>query len=78
MNQERPGVEAESFAYLRAIRPFSWPNSRMIRMADAMLNRQGTLVDALRLHHLAMCRARPDMMPYLRASERGAEVPPEE
>jgi predicted protein tyrosine phosphatase len=78
MNQDGPGQEAESFATLREIRPFSWPNSRMIRMADAMLGRGGSLVEALKSHHLAMARARPDMMHYLRASERGAEVPPEE
>ena len=78
MNQDRPGGEAETFEYLREIRPFSWPNSRMIRMADVLLDRGGILVEALRAHHLLMARARPDMMPYLRASERGAEVPPEE
>lgn len=76
MVRDRPGREAAAFAHLRVIRPFSWPNSRMIGMADALLGRSGALVGAMREHHVEMARARPDMMPYLRSSERGAEVPP--
>jgi hypothetical protein len=78
MVQDNPGREAESFAHLKAIRPYSWPNSRMIAMADALLGRKGALVEAMRGHHREMARARPDMMPYLRESERAAEVPPDE
>ncbi|TAN56436.1 MAG: protein-tyrosine-phosphatase [Magnetospirillum sp.] len=77
MTQDNPGREAEAFEHLRVVRPFSWPNSRMVGMADALLERNGALVEAMRAHHRVMARARPDMMPYLRASERGAEVPPE-
>lgn len=78
MAQHNPGREADAFAHLAAIRPFSWPNSRMVRMADHMLDRQGALVEAMRLHHHGVARVHPDKMPYLRASERAAEVPPEE
>ncbi len=77
MTQAKPGGEAEAFEHLRAIRPFSWPNSRMIAMADSLLGRGGTLLEAMRDHHRRMARARPDMMPYLRAGERAAEVPDE-
>ncbi|CAA7612204.1 tyrosine phosphatase family protein [Magnetospirillum sp. SS-4] len=77
MARRHSGREDEAFAHLRTIRPFSWPNSRMIGMADAMLGRDGALVAAMRRHHADMARARPDMMVYLRQSERGAEVPPE-
>ncbi|MDO8605512.1 MAG: protein-tyrosine-phosphatase [Phaeospirillum sp.] len=78
MAQAGSGREAEIFTHLRAIRPFSWPNSRMIGMADAMLGLGGVLVGAMRAHHCDIARARPDMMHYLRGSERGAEVPDEE
>lgn len=78
MAQHNPGREADAFTHLAAIRPFSWPNSRMVRMADHMLDRQGALVEAMRLHHHGVARVHPDKMPYLRASERAAEVPPEE
>ncbi|BAE52269.1 tyrosine phosphatase family protein [Paramagnetospirillum magneticum] len=78
MAQHNPGREAEAFAHLKAIRPFSWPNSRMVRMADDQLKRKGALVTAMRLHHHGVARRHPDKMPYLRASERAAEVPPEE
>ncbi|CAA7624847.1 Predicted protein tyrosine phosphatase [Candidatus Terasakiella magnetica] len=76
MAQSHPGREREAFAHLRAIRPYSWPNSRMLAMADTMLARGGVLVEAMREHHQIMFDARPDMMDYLRASERAAEVPP--
>ena len=75
MAQAMPEREAEIFAYLRAIRPFSWPNSRMIGMADSMLGLRGALVAAMRAHHIDIARAEPDKMDYLRNSERGAEVP---
>jgi predicted protein tyrosine phosphatase len=78
MAQRNPGREADIFALLKAIRPFSWPNSRMVRMADEILERGGALVEAMRAHHHRVARVYPDKMPYLRASERGAEVPPEE
>ncbi len=75
MAQANPGREAEAFTHLEAIRPYSWPNSRMIAMADTMLDRKGALVAAMKDHHRHMARLRPDMMPYLRTSERAAEVP---
>ncbi|RAU22963.1 protein-tyrosine-phosphatase [Paramagnetospirillum kuznetsovii] len=78
MAQANPGREAEAFEHLRDIRPYSWPNSRMIAMADSLLDRKGALVAAMKDHHKTMARLRPDMMPYLRTSERAAEVPEEE
>lgn len=78
MAQHNPGREIEAFAHLLAIRPFSWPNSRMVRMADEMLGRGGALIEAMRSHHHGVARSHPDKMPYLRNSERASEVPPEE
>lgn len=78
MAQHHPGSEIAAFEQLRRVRPYSWPNSRMIAMADHLLERKGALVAAMKDHHHAMARQRPDMMPYLRASERAAEVPADE
>jgi predicted protein tyrosine phosphatase len=74
MAQDNPGREAEVFESLRAIRPCSWPNSRMVALADGLLERGGALVAALRHHHAAMARAYPEMAVLLREGERAAEV----
>jgi predicted protein tyrosine phosphatase len=77
MAQHNSGREAEAFAHIRDIRPRSWPNSRMIRLADELLDRQGALTEALRLHHAAVARAHPELAALLRGGERAGEVPPE-
>jgi predicted protein tyrosine phosphatase len=70
--------EADAFEHLRAIRLFSWPNSRMLGLADEMLGRGGRLVAEMKDHHRRMAKLRPDLVAYLRTSERAAEVPPAE
>ena len=74
--QRHPGREADAFRALRAIRPHSWPNSRMIRFADQQLGRGGALVEAMRAHHAEMARSYPDLADLLRDGERADEVPP--
>jgi len=39
--------EQEIAAELRLIAPFATPNSRLVALADAVLNRQGRMVDAI-------------------------------
>jgi predicted protein tyrosine phosphatase len=75
MAQHQPGREAEAFEHLWAIRPKSWPNSRMLGMADAMLGRDGALLAAMRAHHARVAAAHPDFAALLRLGERAAEVP---
>lgn len=75
MAQHNPGREAEAFAHIRAIRPRSWPNSRMIGLADAAMARGGALVGAMREHHALVARAHPDLAEILRQGERAGEVP---
>lgn len=75
MAQHRPGREAEAFDHLSAIRPKSWPNSRMLGMADTMLGRDGALVAAMRAHYARVAAAHPDFAALLRLGERAAEVP---
>ncbi|MGE5504685.1 MAG: tyrosine phosphatase family protein [Actinomycetota bacterium] len=73
--QHNPGRERDAFAEVRAIRPSAWPNSLMIRMADAALGRGGALVEAMREHHLLVARAFPDLVAQLRGGEREPELP---
>lgn len=73
--QDNPGREVEVFAAIRTVRPRSWPNSRMIALADRMLDRGGALEDAMRGHHLAVATSFPDLARLLRQGERAHEVP---
>lgn len=73
--QHNQGRERHAFDHLWAIRPRSWPNSRMVRFADDMLGRQSALVDAMREHHARVAAAYPDFAALLRQGERAAEVP---
>lgn len=75
MAQANPGREGDVFDHLWDIRPRSWPNSRMIGLADAMLDRNGRLLAAMRAHHARVARAFPDFAILLRQGERAREVP---
>lgn len=75
MVQHNPGRERDAFRHIRAIRPMSWPNSRMIALADEALGRTGALVAAMREHHAAVARAHPELARMLLAGERAHEVP---
>lgn len=75
MAQHNDGREDDVFEHLRAIRPRSWPNSRMVRFADAALERRGRLVEAMRDHHARVARAYPEFAAALRTGERAGELP---
>lgn len=75
MAQHNRGREDEVFAELTRIRPRSWPNSRMIALADHALGRNGALTQAMRRHHHRVARALPDFAGLLRLGERADEVP---
>ncbi|MFQ6021420.1 MAG: tyrosine phosphatase family protein [Acidiferrobacterales bacterium] len=42
------GKEDEAVAKVYAVRPEAWPNSLFVELADQLLSRDGTLLDALR------------------------------
>jgi predicted protein tyrosine phosphatase len=69
------GDEPAIFARIREIRPIAWPNSRMIRFADEILERGGRLSAALRDHYRLQAPTRPEFMAELRRNGRGAEIP---
>lgn len=73
--QHNPGFEPEAFDHLWDIRPRSWPNSRMIALADALMGRNGRFYTAMQDHHARVARAYPDFAAQLRMGERAQEVP---
>ncbi len=75
MAQHNAGREEEAFSALQMVRPRSWPNSRMVAMADLLLGRGGALEAALRNHLAAVTRTHPDLAELLRLHGRAHEVP---
>lgn len=75
MVQDNPGCERDAFAELARIRPQSWPNSRMLGLADAMLGRGGALSAALLDHLARMRRDYPDLARMIARYGRAHEVP---
>ena len=62
------------FARLLTMRPEAWPNSRMVMLADELLDRRGRLTTALGSLYAVQLVKRPELGPYLRKYGRGSEV----
>lgn len=71
--QFRPGCEDEAFREVGRVRPWSWPNSRMVEFADRLLGRRGLLVAAMRAHHARMIATWPDLAATLKEGNRARE-----
>ncbi len=71
--QFHPGGEEEAFRQLARLRPWSWPNSRMIVFADGLLGRQGRLIAAMRKHHARMIEDWPQRSKPLRDGGRARD-----
>ncbi len=74
MAQHNPGREAEVFAELRRIRPRSWPNALMLRLADDMLRRNGALLVELFRHQQRIADAYPEFAELLSRFGRAHEI----
>lgn len=74
MVQHNPGHEARAFAELAALRPRSWPNALMLRIADDLLGRDGALLDALREHQRQITRQLPEFAELLSRCGRAHEI----
>lgn len=73
--EARPDEDPDAiFAEIRDIRPQAWPNSRMIAMADDLLGRKGSLVEALRRHYREQSELRPELVEMIIQSGREQEV----
>ncbi len=61
-------------AMVHGIREKAWPNLRMIEIGDAMLGRNGTLVDATHALHRLQIEVRPHIAEFMEREGRGREV----
>jgi predicted protein tyrosine phosphatase len=74
MARDNPGREVEAFEVVRRIRPRSWPNSRVIAIADRLLRRDGALVAALQEHQRRVAADDPEFAELLKGGDRAHEV----
>ena len=74
MAQNNPGRERDVFEELERMRPRSWPNALMVRIADALLEREGALLAALRAHQRRIASAYPDFAELLARYGRAHEI----
>ena len=73
--QAQPDLDGDLvFGRVREIRPRAWPNSIMIGFADALLNRNGKLFDALARHYAKQLCNYPELIDAQRNNGRGLEV----
>jgi len=66
--------ETQIFDKLLELRPRAWPNSRMIAFADALLQREGRLVNALGALYARQLRRDPQAQHLLNIGGRRREV----
>jgi predicted protein tyrosine phosphatase len=59
---------------LREIRPQAWPNSRMIELADALLDRKGRLMRALARYYAGQLARWPEIAEFMQQAKRGREI----
>lgn len=74
MAQNNPGREPDVFAELQRTRPYSWPNARMVRIADGLLERDGALIRELRAHQLRVAEAFPEFAEMLAQCGRAHDL----
>lgn len=73
--EARPATDEDALlAHIREIRPQAWPNSRMIEMADELLQREGRLIAALRRHYAEQIKRRPDLAEMIERVGRKQEI----
>ena len=73
--EARPETDEDTmFEHIREIRPQAWPNSRMIALADSLLERDGRLTAALRRHYGIQMERRPDIAEMIERVGRKQEL----
>ncbi|MEI9984898.1 MAG: protein-tyrosine-phosphatase [Aliidongia sp.] len=73
--QSAPEIEAAAImAEVARRREKAWPNLRMIEIGDAMLGRNGTLIEAVRNRHREMARRNPALVQFMAGAGREREV----
>ena len=61
-------------AMVHGIREKAWPNLRLVEIGDAMLGRNGTLVQATHALHRLQLERRPHLAGFMELGGRGREV----
>ena len=61
-------------AMVHGIREKAWPNLRLVEIGDAMLGRNGTLVEATHALHRLQLERRPHLAEFMQLGGRGREV----
>ena len=73
--QAMPREPAEAIlATVHGIREKAWPNLRLIELGDALLGRDGTLVEAAYLLYRLQIERRPHLAEYMDDGGRGREI----
>jgi predicted protein tyrosine phosphatase len=73
--QALPDLPADRvLARIHGIREKAWPNLRMIEIGDAMLRRNGTLIEAAHALHRLQLERRPHLADFMEQGGRGREV----
>jgi len=75
MAQHNPGRETDAFLALLELRPQAWPNTRMVDIADRLLERKGALAAGLVAYRRALLRVRPQLIEMILNVGRGHELP---
>jgi predicted protein tyrosine phosphatase len=75
LSQAHPREGEDAIAErLIEIRPQAWPNSRMIALADELLDRRGRLIAATGAIYARQLAARPELAEIMRRGNRAREV----
>ncbi len=75
MAQHNPGREEDAFLALLELRPQAWPNTRMVEIADVLMERHGNLAAALTVYRRALLRIRPHLGEMVVNVGRSHELP---
>ena len=75
MAQHNPGREEDAFLALLDLRPQAWPNTRMVEIADRLLERRGALKAGLEAYRRALLRVRPHLREAVVSVGREHELP---
>jgi len=75
MAQHNPGREIDAFLSLLELRPQAWPNTRMVEIADRLLERGGALNQGLAAYRRALLKVRPHLAAMIMDVGRGHELP---
>ena len=75
MAQHAPGQEEAAFLKLLELRKHGWPNTRMVKFADQLLQRDGALLRGLDAYRRALLQAKPHLSEIIRNIGRGHELP---